>query len=122
MDRTDRQIDPGIQERLREVAAELRTLMYGEQACPAWGTKFAEIESEGMAVGRELSRLLMEQSTQEQTRHMPEDALDVDGQRTQPAGTNKRLLETEAGDVTWREPQASLNRRAFFPSGQGAGD
>ena len=70
-------LDPGIQERLREVAAELRTLMYGEQACPAWGTKFAEIESEGMAVGRELSRLLMEQSTQEQTRHMPEDALTV---------------------------------------------
>ena len=119
---THRQIDPKVQERLEDMAAELRTLIYGESACPVWGTKFAEIESEGMAVGRELARLLMEQSVQEQTQHMPDDALDVDGQTARPAGTNKRLLETEAGDVAWSEPQASVNRRDFPPSGPSIGD
>ena len=122
MAQTRRQIDPRVQERLQDMASELRTLIYGELACPVWGTKFAEIESEGMGVGLELARLLMEQSPQEQTQHMPEGALDVDGQTAQPAGSNKRILETEAGAITWREPQACVKRRDFFPSGQSVGD
>ena len=37
--------------------------------------KFAQIEDEGMAVGLELARLLMEQSVGEQAAHLPEKDL-----------------------------------------------
>ncbi len=53
-------VDPEVQQWLRQVAAEGRRLLYGEAGCPEWGTKFAEIEQEGMTVGLELARLLME--------------------------------------------------------------
>ena len=42
-----RKIDPQVQQRLRDVAGELRQLMYGEQGCPEWGTLFREIEADG---------------------------------------------------------------------------
>ncbi len=87
------------------------------------GTKFAQIEDEGMAVGRELARLLMEQSVGEQATHMPEEDLDCGDETAQPAGTDRADLETRAGAVEWDEPAAYLNkaRRAFFPSTEGAG-
>ena len=124
MAKNRRGIDAAVQERLGEVAAELRHIIYGEQGYPEWGTKFAQIEDEGMAVGHELARLLMEQSVGEQAAHMPKED-PHDGEETaQPAGTARADLKTQAGDVEWDEPAAYLNkaRRAFFPSAEGAGD
>ena len=117
-------IDPTVQKRLAEVAEELRGLIYGEAGCPEWGTKFAQIESEGMSIGRELSRLLMEQSVQQQAEQMPEEALTVEGDVVQPAGTDKRPLQTEAGAIEWEQPLGYLKqaRRSFSPSGESAGD
>ncbi len=60
-------VSPEAAARLAEMARELRELAYGEQAYPEWGTKFTEIESEGMNLGRELARLFMEQSVGETT-------------------------------------------------------
>jgi len=124
MAKNRRKIDVAVQERLGEVATELRHIIYGEQGYPEWGTKFAQIEDEGMAVGHELARLLMEQSVGEQATHMPEEDLDCPEETAQPAGTNRANLKTQAGDVEWDEPAAYLNkaRRAFFPSAEGAGD
>ncbi len=58
MAKNRRKIDAAVQERLGEVAAELRQMIYGEQGYPEWGTKFAQIEDEGMAVGLELARVV----------------------------------------------------------------
>jgi hypothetical protein len=118
------EVDPQVQARLAEMAAELRGLIYGEAACPVWGTKFADIEKQDMAIGRELARLLMEQSVQEQAETMPQEALEVPDQVVQPAGTGKRPLQTEAGVVEWEEPLGYLKqaRRSFSPSVEGAGD
>ena len=71
-------IGPNVQARLREIAAEMRGLLYGEAASPVWGTKFTEIEAEGMSVGLELARLVMEQSVDEQAARMPKAAMAVD--------------------------------------------
>jgi hypothetical protein len=124
MAKNRKRIDAAVQQRLGEVAAELRQMIYGEQGYPEWGTKFTEIESEGMAVGLELARLLMEQSVGEQATHMPEEGLDCPEETAQPAGTDRADLKTQAGDVEWDEPAAYLNkaRRAFFPSAEGTGD
>ena len=124
MARTRKRIDSTVQDRLAEVAEELRGLVYGEAGCPEWGTAFTEIETDGMAIGRELARLMMEQSVQTQSEQMPAEALQFEGDTVQPAGTDKRPLETEAGVVEWDEPLAYLKkgRRSFSPSVPSAGD
>jgi hypothetical protein len=116
-------VDPQVQERLRGMATELRHLIYGEKGCPEWGTLFREIEQDGMSVGLELARLLMEQSTSEQVEQMPDEAMRVSGDVVQPAGTDEARLETPAGDISWEEPCGQLknSRKAFFPSAEGTG-
>jgi hypothetical protein len=120
---TRRKVDPQIQERLRGIASELRQLMYGEKGCPEWGTLFREIENDGMSVGLELARLLMEQATSEQTGHIPAEALQVPDDVVQPAGADGATLETPAGDIEWKQPCGYLKkgRKAFFPSQAGSG-
>jgi hypothetical protein len=116
-------LDAQVQEWLRNVATEGRRLLYGEAGCPEWGTKFAEIEKDGMTVGLELARLLMEQSVDEQAEQMPASAGKVSGDEVLPAGTDPAALKTEAGDVTWEQPRRYLKRarKAFFPPMPSAG-
>jgi hypothetical protein len=112
-----KKLDPQVQEWLRKVAAEGRALLYGEAAFPAWGTKFAEIERDGMSVGLELARLVMEQAVAEQAQHMPAPAGEVPMDQAAPAGKEATTLETEAGVVEWNQPRSRLKRgrKAFFP-------
>lgn len=112
-----KKIDPKIQEWLRMVAAEGRKLLYGQAAYPEWGTKFSAIEQDGMSVGLELARLLMEQSVSEQAQHPPETVEDVPVENLAPAGTEFTTLKTEAGSVEWEQPRAhwKRQRKAFFP-------
>jgi hypothetical protein len=118
-----KKLDPKVQEWLEKVAAEGRALLYGEAACPAWGTKFSEIESDGMSVGLELARQLMEQGISEQAEQMPATAGEVEGDEAVPAGKEATTVETEAGAVSWRQPRSHLRRgrKAFFPPTPGAG-
>jgi hypothetical protein len=115
---TKKKLDPEIQEWLRKVAAEGRALLYGEAAYPEWGTKFVEIERDGMSVGLELARLLMEQSVAEQAHHMPAEAGEVRADDAIPAGGEDSTVETEAGMVDWKQPRRYLKRtrKNFFPS------
>jgi len=112
-----KKLDPQVQEWLRKVAAEGRALLYGEAAFPAWGTKFVEIERDGMSVGLELARLVMEQAVSEQAQHMPAVAGEVSADQAVPAGKESTTLETEAGVVEWNQPRRRLKRgrKAFFP-------
>jgi hypothetical protein len=48
-------VSPEAAGRLAEMAREMRELVYGEPAYPKWGTRFSEIESEGMNLGLELA-------------------------------------------------------------------
>ena len=54
-------MEPKVAERLEEMAAQLRTLLYADQGCPECGTQFSQVEDECCAVGEELSRLIMAQ-------------------------------------------------------------
>ena len=118
-------VSPEAAARLAEMAREMRELVYGEQAYPEWGTKFTEIESEGMNLGLELARLFMEQSVGEQAGHVPDEALESDGEVAENGEKTKgAALETGAGEVAWEQPQTRLkkSRRDFFPSGEEFGD
>lgn len=109
------------------VAYDLRTALYGPQGFPVWGTKFDELEQQGMQVGLEVARLFLEQSLASQAQAgMPPEALAAQEGET-PQVIRKDFpatLETPAGEVQWQQPQARLAhaRRDFFPSGQSAGD
>ena len=113
-----KKLDPEIQDWLRKVAAEGRALLYGEAAYPEWGTKFTEIERDGMSVGLELARLLMEQSVAEQAGHTPAGVEEVPADEATPAGVEETRLETEAGPLDWKQPRRYLKRarKNFFPS------
>ena len=114
-------LTPEMRQRLAEVAADARKLVYGEKGHPEWGTSFAEIESDAREVGHEFIRLLMEQTADGQVREMPQSALNntESGETAQRTGSEQRTLETESGTVSWSEPKAYLpkSRKAFFPSG-----
>lgn len=120
---TRQPIVPELQSRLREMAAELRHALYGADGCPVWGTRFREIEQDGMSVGLELARLVMEQSVSEQVRHMPASAAEVPGDSVPIIGTESTPLQTEAGPVAWNEPKAECQkgRKAFSPTGRRSG-
>ena len=113
-----------IKQRIAEFEAELREMMYGAVGCPVWGTRFSEIESIGMSVGEELSRRFMALAAETQGGEMPAEALACEGEQALPLGTETRPLVTEAGPIAYETPKAYLpkSRRAFFPSGEGAGD
>jgi hypothetical protein len=117
-------VSPEVAARLVTVAREMRQLVYGDSAIPEWGTKFTQIESEGMNLGLELARLFMEQSVGEQAGQVPDEALQCDGEVAKKGDQTKTAtLESPAGEVEWEQPQTRLSEsgRAFFPSGEGFG-
>lgn len=120
-------VAPEVAERLAAVARDLRIAIYGGEGFPAWGTKFGEIEQQGMAVGLEMARLFMEQTVADQAQGpLPGQALEPhEGEVPQRIRQDyQTTLETPAGEIQWEQPQARLAkaRRDFFPSGQSAGD
>ena len=117
-------LTPEVRRRLVELAAEARGLVYGQAGCPEWGTKFVEIEADARELGHEFMRLVMEQTNTQQAEGVPEAALQTDaGEVATGLITQDRTLETEAGNVSWKEPKAYLpkSRKAFFPSVQSLG-
>jgi hypothetical protein len=119
-----RKLDLDVQAFLVAVAREVRLKLYAENGgVPTWGTKFVEIESDGMSVGLELARLIMEQSVGIQAAAVPREALEVRGEVVAPAGSQTTHLETEAGPVSWQEPRQRLQRgrKAFFPPAESSG-
>ena len=113
-----------VADQLVEAVREVRRLVFGGDGIPAWGTRFAKIESEGMAVGLEFARLFMEQSVDEQADHVPQEAFDTGGEIADSVGDASQTLTTGAGDVEWDQPESYMKqaRRSFFPSGESAGD
>lgn len=117
-------VSPEVAARLAELATEMRQLIYGKNGVPEWGTKFTEIESQGMNVGLELARLLVEQSVGEQAGQVPDAALVCEGEVAEKGDETKTaLMETSAGEVQWEQPKTRLvkAKRDFFPSGAGVG-
>ena len=125
MTRTQNNVSPEVAQRLAEVAREMRDAVYGEAGCPEWGTKFNDIETQGMNIGLEIARLFMEQAVDQQAHSTaPPECLESGGETAQVLGVeHETQLETPAGEIQWDEPKARLKkaRRDFFPSSQGTG-
>lgn len=123
MARNNPKVSPEVAVELVDLARQMRRLIYGGDGVPEWGTKFSQIESEALEVGRELSRLMMEQSVGEQAEQLPLQALHEGEESAGVIGTEPTVIETTAGEVQWKQPKTRLSkaRRDFFPSGQSVG-
>lgn len=125
MARNHPKVSPEVAVELVELARQMRRLLYGGDGVPEWGTKFSRIESESLEVGRELSRLMMEQAVGEQAQRVPSSTWEAadSGESAAVIGTEPSVLETTAGEVQWKQPKTRLSkaRRDFFPSGPSAG-
>jgi|TARA_B100001971_G_scaffold198358_1_gene207964 hypothetical protein len=122
---TKKDFSPEVAQRLAVVAREMRQLVWDGDGVPEWGTLFSEIEQQGMSVGGELARLMMEQAVEEQAQVKPPDkSLSCEDENATVTKTDQTSLETPAGAVHWDQPLARLKqqRRDFFPSGQSTGD
>jgi hypothetical protein len=120
-------LTPALAEQLAQVVRDFRVRVYGPEGYPEWGTKFDEIEQQGMEIGLEVARLFMEQSVASQAEAaIPAEAFaQEDGELPELTGKGHATrLETPAGDIDWQQPQTRLKkaRRDFFPSGQSPGD
>ena len=127
MTRPQNNVTPEVAERLAQLARELRIAVYGEEGFPVWGTKFDEIEQQGMDIGQELSRQFMEQSVASQAQaELPPEALQPQGKDTPQLVSKdfKSRLETPVGEIDWEQPKTRLTkaRQDFFPSGESARD
>ena len=104
MPRTSNTLPPEIASKLADVASELREHIYGEQACPKWGTRFTEIEDQGMQVGLELARVFMQQSVQHQADgDIPPQAIVCDGEQSVIQLLADNLCETDPLSDFWKE-------------------
>jgi hypothetical protein len=125
MARNNPKVSPEVAVELVNLARQMRRLVYGGDGVPEWGTKFSLIEAEALEVGRELSRLMMEQAVGEQSQRVPSSTLEAadSGETAAVIGAEPSVLETTAGEVQWKQPKTRLSkaRRDFFPSGPGTG-
>ena len=113
-----------FRDRLGHMARELGRDLYPD-GLPR-GAKFSELEAIAGALGDEMARQLIETHLRGQAEDWPEDELGecpVCGGAARKAPDQPRVVTTTRGDVAWKERVANCPRcrRAFFPSGPGAG-
>jgi hypothetical protein len=107
------------------VAKNLVDKLYGPDG-PAWGTRLTEIEELLLAIREVLTEKMLDDALARQAAaHAPTAALTCPGcQRPLDCeATNDRILQTQAGEAEWAEPEGYCRhcRRSFFPSVEGPG-
>ena len=118
MARNHPQVSAEVAVELVDLARQMRRLIYGGDGFPEWGTKFSRIETDALEVGRELSRLIMEQAVGEQSERLPSSAVGSSsaaeesnsGEPAAVIGTQPTVIETTAGEVQWQQPKTRLSK------------
>ena len=113
-------ISKQLQERIAELATELREELWGSNGYPAWGTKFVEIEERTGEVGDALACALLCRGLQEQAEMAGHEADRCSG-CGEPIPLEEiagRLLQAKRGEAVWQESYGRCKRcrKAFFPS------
>jgi hypothetical protein len=126
------EIQAAVAEELKQlvdgVAKHFLARTYGPDGMP-WGTKFSDLESLSVEIGKAISQSIMEQALTRQANDVPADAEVCPGcgQAVPPKPNTRsetRTVSTTAGTVNWSEPERYCPRcrAAFFPSGPRVGD
>ena len=109
------------------VAKNLIDKLYGPDG-PAWGTQLTEIEDLLLDIREVLSAKMLADAL---ARQAAAQATGPTAYRTCPGcqqpllcpETNERIVQTQAGDAAWAEPEGYCDRcrRSFFPSVEESG-
>jgi len=109
-----------LQERVEGLAEELLRDLYGPKGCPAWGTKFVEIEDQTGEVGDALACAMLSRGLRKQAEEAGHAAGKCGGcGEPIPLGEIAgRLLQAKRGEAVWQESYGRCKRcrKAFFPS------
>jgi hypothetical protein len=113
-----------LRPRLGQMAREIGREVYPD-GLPR-ETKFSELEALAGVLGDEIARQIIETYVRGQAEDWPEDELGecpTCGGPARKAPDEPRVLTTTRGDVAWKQRVGNCPRcrRAFFPSGPGAG-
>jgi hypothetical protein len=113
----DKALPPVLAALVEEFTVKASRLLYGPEGVPADGTRFDEIEEDGVHVGDQVARALMEQAAQADARRTKATTCSC-GRPLGQRPLEPRLLTTRRGDVGWNEPvgYCPACRRDFFPS------
>ena len=71
MAKVSMQLSPQVLKQLQDMARSMCRELYGDAGAPQWGTKFSEIEADGITIGNELARLMIQMSVQVQAQAVP---------------------------------------------------
>jgi hypothetical protein len=119
-------LDSKLLERIEELAGELLRDLYGPKGCPAWGTKFVEIEDQTGEVGDALACAMLSRGLRTQAEEAGHTAGKCGG-CGEPIPLEEiagRLLQARRGEAVWQESYGRCKRcrKAFFPSLPGIGN
>ena len=112
MARNNPKVSPEVAVELVELARQMRQCIYGGEGVREWGTKFSRIEADALEVGRELSRLIMEQSVGEQAERLPSPALAEAGSGEWAAVIGTQRLSEKVRGVGFQPAKLRETRQA----------
>ena len=124
MAKVSMQFSPQVLKQLQDMARSMCRELYGDEGAPQWGTKFSKIEADGITIGNELARLIIQMSVQVQAQAVPPPCLQQADEIADVIGSGLETnIQTPVGEVQWKQPKTRLSnaRRDFFPSSEGIG-
>jgi hypothetical protein len=124
MAKVSKLFSPQVAKQLQDMARNMCRELYGDEGAPQWGTKFSEIEADGITIGNELARLMIQMSVEVQAQAVPSPFLQQPDETAVVIGSGLETnIQTPVGEVHWKQPKTRLSnaRRDFFPSGDGIG-
>jgi hypothetical protein len=119
-------LDTKLQGRIEALAEELLHDLYGPAGCPAWGSKFVEIEEQTGEVGDALACAMLSRGLRKQAEEAGHTAGRCSG-CGEPIPLEEiagRLLQAKRGEAAWQESYGRCKRcrKDFFPSLPGFGN
>ena len=101
---------PQVLKQLQETARSMCRELYGDEEAPQWGTKFSEIAADGITIGNELARLMIQRSVQMQAQAVPPPFLQQADETAAVIGSGRETnIQTPVGEVHWKQLKTRLS-------------
>ena len=97
---------PQVLKQLQEMARSMCRELYGDAGAPQWGTKFSKIEADGITIGNELARLIIQRSVQVQAQAVPPPFLQLADETAAVIGSGRETnIQTPVGEFIGSNPR-----------------
>ena len=101
---------PQVLKQLQEMARSMCRELYGDEGAPQSDTNFSEIEADGITIGNELARLMIQRAVQVQAQAVPPPFLQLADETAAVIGSGRETnIQTPVGEVHWKQPMTRLS-------------